>query len=295
MNPQRNPLPYLDSLKAMVDERVTTLVNTLASPDLRDAVLYASQGGKRVRPLIVMLACGAVGGDERDALDAGVAIELLHTASLVHDDIMDRSELRRGKPTLHTRFDLPTAILVGDTMVALAFKTAAKIPGGRRNHIMQLISAAFLDLCEGQHDDLSFGRRDLVSRELHESMVEKKTARLLEIAAGIGAAIGTTDEYPVECLRCFGKHVGLAFQAVDDLLDETGDQRVTGKPAGGDRKNGKQTFLTIAYPDVDSAAMISNIVEHHTTEACMALGGLPANPALECLLELARSLSDRVS
>ena len=170
-----------------------------------------------------MLACGAVGGNELDALDAGVAVELLHTASLVHDDIMDRSELRRGQTTLHVFYDVPTAILVGDTLTA--WHSAHS-----RGALAQVrccdatVQRGFVDLCEGQSEDLSLAGRGGTNVVSHRMMVEKKTARLLEIAAGIGATIGSAEEQRLRCLRCFGMHMGMAFQALDDLLDVVGEE-----------------------------------------------------------------------
>lgn len=285
--------PYLDRLRALVDARLAEIVSSVRHAALRSAVEYALEGGKRIRPAVVMLACGAAGGKEPDALDAGVAVELLHTASLVHDDIMDRSELRRGRTTLHVLYDLQTAILAGDTLTALAFNTIHGVMHPRKDAILRLFSAGFVDLCEGQGEDLSLSGSGGASRMSHQTMVEKKTARLLEIAAGIGAVIGSPDEERIECLRCFGLHMGMAFQALDDLLDVVGDASMLGKPTGNDARNGRQTYLTLAYPATDGIAGVRSIAQQHTAAACATLEPLEQSPARACLVQMAQALVDR--
>jgi geranylgeranyl diphosphate synthase type I len=293
VKPQMDTLPYLDRLGGQVDERIGQVTSTIHHRFLRSAVEYALEGGKRIRPQLVILACGAVGGSELDALDAGVAVELLHTASLVHDDIMDRSERRRGRTTLHVLYDAPTAILVGDTLTALAFRTIQNVRSPRKDDVLRLFSSGFVDLCEGQSEDLTLtgtGGTDVAS---HRTMVEKKTARLLEIAAGIGALIGNEAERPLRCLRCFGMHLGMAFQALDDLLDAVGEEQAVGKPIGSDVRNGKQTYLTVATPAVDKITLVRSLAQQHTEAACDALKTLEQSPARSCLVQMAQSLLTR--
>jgi len=290
MRPQMETPPFLNRLGALVDARIAEVTAALQPRSLRSAVEYALEGGKRVRPKVVMLACGAVGGNELDALDPGTAVELLHTASLVHDDIMDRSDFRRGRTTLHVLYDVPTAILVGDTLTALAFRTIQNVHSPRKDLVLQLFSSGFVDLCEGQGEDLSLtgtGGTDLAA---HRVMVEKKTARLLEIAAGIGATIGSPEEHRLRCLRCFGMHVGMAFQALDDLLDIVGEEDTVGKPTGSDARNGKQTYLSVAYPAADSINLVKSLAAQHTMAACDALETLANSPARSCLVAMAQSL-----
>ena len=293
MKPQMEAPPFVNHLGALIDARIVEVIAALQHRSLRSAVEYALEGGKRVRPKMVMLACGAVGGNELDALDAGTAVELLHTASLVHDDIMDRSELRRGRTTLHVLYDVSTAILVGDTLTALAFRTIQNVHSPRKDAALQLFSSGFVDLCEGQGEDLSLtgaGGTDLAA---HRAMVEKKTARLLEIAAGIGATIGSPEQHPLRCLRCFGMHMGMAFQALDDLLDTVGEEDAVGKPTGSDARNGKQTYLSIACPATDSINLVKSLAAQHTLAACDALETLGHSQARSCLIAMAQSLLSR--
>jgi geranylgeranyl diphosphate synthase type II len=158
---------------------------------------------------------------------------------------------------------------------------------------MQLFSAGFVDLCEGQGEDLSIAGRGGTNIVSHRMMVEKKTARLLEIAAGIGAAIGSAEEQRLRCLRCFGMHMGMAFQALDDLLDVVGEECVIGKPVGSDAQNGKQTYLTLAYPGLDSVDFVKSLARQHTDAACGELEILEQSPARACLVQMANALVDR--
>ena len=293
MIPRQDVSSHLDWLRGLIDERIGDAAMTLRQRTLRSAVEYALEGGKRVRPTLVMLACGAVGGEESEALDGAVAVELLHVASLVHDDIMDRSELRRGRATLHMLHDMPTAMLVGDTLTALAFRTIQQLRTPRKETILKLFSMGFVDLCEGQAEDLALGGLGGGDVRSHRAMVERKTARLMEIAAGIGATIGSDQKARIRCLQDFGLQIGMAFQAHDDLLDAMGDSEIVGKSVGVDARNGRQTYLTVAQPNVDTIEGIRTLAAEHTEAACAALRTLEPSPAQTCLVELARSLLTR--
>jgi geranylgeranyl pyrophosphate synthase len=293
--PEETFASYARRLKVVVDERIDTVVMRTASPELRTALKYCTSGGKRVRPVVSMLACAAAGGRDLDALDIGVAIELLHTASLVHDDIMDRSETRRGRQAVHVVFGIDTAILVGDALTALAFKLALGISSSRKEKILKLFSDTFLTLCEGQAEDLAFAKREGVRNDEHEAMVQKKTAELLEVAAGVGALIASEEEQQVRCLRCFGMYVGMAFQALDDVLDVVGDEQIIGKPVGMDARNGRRTFVSLDYAGDDVVLDASDRATRYTDAACSSLDGLSSSPARDCLVLMAQSLLKRRS
>lgn len=289
------------ALRAAVDTVIVEAASTIEPLPLRQGVLYTLEGGKRVRPVIGMLMCGAVGGKEMDALAAGAAIEMLHTSSLVHDDIMDRSEQRRGRQTLHRLHGIPAAVLAGDTLLALGFRLMHGVTARESREIMGEFIRAFLEVCEGQGLDLHLEGRNKTSPELHHHMVEKKTARLMEAAAAIGARLGTADSTVVRGAATFGRDLGMAFQAHDDLLDAVGEEQTMGKPAGIDRRNGKQTYLTLAYPVEDgtctggSISATRELVLRYTETACAFLDTLPPTASGELLRAFVAALAERRS
>lgn len=297
MNENALPVQPLFVPTFLMDElerRIGSVLSGVQPAGLRAALAYGLEGGKRVRPLLTMLACEAAGGRARDALDAGVAIEFLHTASLFHDDIMDRASVRRGKAAVHTRFGLPTAILAGDTLIAQSFLLLAEIPSPRRVEVIQLFSRVFALLCEGQAHDLALDSGDHAAAPLHLEMVENKTAKLLEACTRLGALLAHAERPVVECLGSFGRLLGMAFQAKDDILDATSTEAEAGKSVGVDILNHKQTFLTIAYPDVDPVAFANAELVRYTSAACQMLELLPSSPARTLLAAQAHELTMRV-
>lgn len=286
-------------LKGVVEERQSILLSRIEPKPLRDAMENNVYGGKMVRPMITMLASVAVGGKETSAIDAATAIELLHTSSLIHDDIMDDSNLRRGRPTTHVLHGVPMAILAGDTFIALAFNLMQSISGPNKERINQVFASSFRHVCIGQGFDLCLSSHDCADAESHTVMVEKKTAKLLEAAATIGALSGTINEEHIQALGAYGYNLGMAFQAHDDVLDATGTESVMGKPVSIDARNGKKTYLTLAYPaGIESGAtdvitVTTNLVREYTGQACSALDCLPDNEAREDLYHLALSLTER--
>ncbi len=203
-------------------------------------------GGKRIRAVLPMIACGAVGGKPEDALDCGVAVEILHNFTLVHDDIMDKSPLRRNKPTIHARWDEPTAILTGDVMVGHALRLLPEMEQNKRAcEIMKTFSQGLIEVCEGQAYDMQFNNKKDVKLEDYILMITKKTARLLETSAVIGGYCGKANDNQILSLRNYANSLGLAFQIQDDLLDISADQQQLGKTIGLDIVEGKKTFLII--------------------------------------------------
>lgn len=223
----------------------------LAVADEEPAVLYQAvrhlpqAGGKRLRPLIALLACAAVGGDPEDAVPYGAALELLHTFTLVHDDIMDDDDTRRGRAAVHRQFGDATAILAGDTLFATAFEiaTADHLPAEVERRLAHHMAVMAREICEGQQLDMGFEQRSQVSQELFLTMIEKKTARLFEHAALGGALIGRGTPEEQEVLRRYGHALGMAFQIWDDCLDVMGTD--IGKPVGSDIREGKKTLMYI--------------------------------------------------
>jgi len=203
-------------------------------------------GGKRIRAILPMIACGAVGGNPNEALDCGVALEILHNFTLVHDDIMDESPMRRNKPTIHAKWDEPTAILTGDVMIGHALNL---LPDTKKNknscEIIKTFSQGLIEVCEGQAYDMQFNNKKDVTLEDYILMITKKTARLLETSAIIGGYCGNGNEQQILSLRNYANSLGLAFQIQDDLLDISAVQSDLGKTIGLDIVEGKKTFLII--------------------------------------------------
>lgn len=210
-----------------------------------------TQGGKRIRPLLCLLVCEAIGGDYRPALPAAAAVELVHNFSLIHDDIEDKSPRRRGRATVWRVWGVPQAINAGDGLLALAHLTLHRLSATRGNpkvvaQATRLLDQACLDLCEGQYLDIAFQERTDVTEEAYLTMAKKKTASLMECAAHLGAILVTRKKRLIEAYRGFARNLGLAFQITDDLLGIWGEEERTGKGVGEDIKAGKKS-LPVVY------------------------------------------------
>ncbi len=199
--------------------------------------------GKRIRPLLVLLTAKAVGGNSAKAYNAALAVEMLHNFTLVHDDIMDNADKRRNKLTVHIKYDVNTAILAGDGLLAVAYEYLLKnliIPG---NEVVKSFTKGLVEVCEGQSLDKEFEIKKVVSIEEYLVMISKKTAAMIEMCCEIGARIGGGSSSQIKALTRFGKNLGIAFQIQDDLLDIAADEVEFGKKIGGDLIEGKKTFL----------------------------------------------------
>ncbi len=236
----------LQELHRMIDLRLRSIVKEREPKDLSDGCRHVlSAGGKRVRSTLVVLACEAVGGSMRSALDAGTAVELLHNFTLVHDDIMDNAASRRGKPTVHTKWDLNNGVLVGDVLLGLAYRSLLRTRTKQLHRSVELLTNSFLEVCKGQALDLEFERRSRVTVKDYFRMIEMKTGRMISMSAELGAIVGNGSEQQIRSLRSFGHYLGRAFQLQDDLLDVVADEKHLGKTIGGDIVAGKKTFLFI--------------------------------------------------
>ncbi len=219
---------------------------------LYDPVRYTMNlGGKRIRPQLVFIGCGMVGGDPEKAVNAAAAVELLHNFTLIHDDIMDQASSRRGQPSVHTRWDEATAILSGDVMFNMAFEQLSHY---KREHgfspdlfpaLHEIFGDATRIVCEGQAMDMEFETALTVELSHYIEMISCKTAALLEASLKMGGLIGETEKNAVEKLGVVGRQAGVAFQIQDDLLDAIADPKTFGKRAGGDIYEGKKTYLSI--------------------------------------------------
>ena len=229
-------------------------VDAPAPAGLGDAMRYAVlDGGKRLRPLLVMAACDAVNGTTAAALRAACAVELIHAYSLVHDDMpcMDNDVLRRGKPTVHVQFGEAQALLAGDALQALAFELLTpegddSISAPTQARLCRLLAqaAGYQGMAGGQAIDLASVGLPLTSGQLHE-MHRLKTGALLQASVMMGAACGTASPVALKALQTYGAAVGLAFQVVDDILDVTADAATLGKTAGKDAAQDKPTFVSL--------------------------------------------------
>lgn len=203
-------------------------------------------GGKRIRPMLCLLTYSLFGKDfDESVISPAVSLEVFHTFTLIHDDIMDKSPLRRGMPTVWTRWNEDTAILSGDVMLIDAYKRLAKAPAGCIMQCFDLFSRTAAEVCEGQQLDMNFEQREDVSMTEYEQMIGLKTAVLIACSAKMGAIIAGASDLQQEALYKYAYDLGMAFQVADDYLDAFGDEKVFGKPIGGDILQQKKSWLTI--------------------------------------------------
>lgn len=204
-----------------------------------------SLGGKRIRPVLMLMAYNLYKEDVSDIYAPATGIEVYHNYTLLHDDLMDRADRRRGKETVHKVWNDNTAILSGDAMLVLAYQFMADCPAAHLKELMDLFSLTALEICEGQQMDMEFEQRNNVTAEEYLEMIRLKTAVLLAASLKIGARLGGASAEDAERLYDFGMHLGVAFQLKDDLLDVYGDAKVFGKNIGGDILCNKKTYMLI--------------------------------------------------
>ena len=230
--------------KTLIDRYLVEAVPETKPRSLYQPLKYVlAGGGKRIRPILVLLSCEAAGGRAEDAIHAGSGIEILHNFTLVHDDIMDHADSRRGRATVHTKWDENTAILVGDELLALAYRILLKTDSANIKDVVGVFTEGVVEVCEGQAYDKEFEGRQTVRVEEYLLMIRKKTGKMVAVATEIGALIGNGSPEVITALRSYGELVGRAFQVQDDLLDIVADERELGKMIGGDIREGKKTFL----------------------------------------------------
>ncbi len=227
-----------------IDEKLAKILDAKKPKSLYEPCSYILQsGGKHLRSYLVLLTAKATGGKFSQAYNAALSVEILHNFTLVHDDIMDSAEKRRGRDTLHIKYDISTAILAGDSLIAVAYKYLLKDSKENTLNILNTFNQSVLDVCEGQSLDKEFEVRSDVTIPEYKIMIQKKTAALVEMCCSIGAQIGGGKKNDIKALEVYGRNLGLAFQLKDDLLDIMGDVKDFGKNVGGDLVEGKKTFL----------------------------------------------------
>ena len=255
-------------------------------PELLDAPIVYSleEGGKRIRPVALLMACNLFRDEIDCAKPAALAVEVFHNFTLLHDDIMDRSDTRRGKPAVHTRWNDNVAILSGDAMMIYAYKLLCGCDRRVLPQLLETFNETAIGVCEGQQYDMDFESRDDVTVDRYLEMIRLKTGVLLAGALKLGAICAEAQPWQAELLYNFGINVGLAFQLQDDLFDTYGDAAVFGKPIGGDILAGKKTFLlTTALKTADAATRGELLARLHD-------GGMSAAEKIETV----RGIYDRL-
>ena len=240
MNTQEYLLDYFNKCLADFLNRAPKEPEYLYEP-----VRYAlSAGGKRIRPVMCLMSAEMFGANTDMAVDTAIGLEIFHNFTLLHDDIMDKSDLRRGRPTVHKKWTDNIAILSGDLMSLVACRCAAKTKVNR-DAVLDTFLQTAIEICEGQQYDMDFETDNNVTVDDYMKMINLKTAVLLAGSLKIGALIAGASDSDCENIYQYGRHAGLAFQLQDDLLDTYGDAAVFGKPIGGDIAENKKTFLLI--------------------------------------------------
>ena len=285
-------------------------------------------GGKRVRPQLAMIASQLFGGKDEDVLPAALALEVFHNFTLLHDDVMDKADVRRGRPTVHVKWNENTAILSGDQMLIEAYKLLSGVPADKLPKVLQLFNKMATEICEGQQYDVDFESQEHVTIEEYLKMIRLKTAVLLATALKMGSYIAGANTEQQDMLYEFGINIGLAFQIQDDILDVWGNPETFGKAVGGDISCNKKTFVYLEamrrggerlegerleewysqvledntekiaavkeiFERLGVRAACEKVVEDYTQKALALLNQLPQNQATEQLRKLADKLNTR--
>ena len=202
-------------------------------------------GGKRLRPYMVIRSCQILGGKSSDAMISASAVEMVHNFTLVHDDIMDNDEMRHGVPTVHKKFGMPIAILAGDVLFSKAFQiiSESKLSSNATTHLISRLAKACVDVCEGQLLDIKMAdEKKIPTQAEYITMIGKKTAALFDVSCAMGAICATNRPKDISNLSAFGRNLGIAFQITDDLIGVMGDPKITKKPVGNDLREGKKSL-----------------------------------------------------
>lgn len=264
---------YRDAFLDYLNAKITTK----EPKNLYEPITYIlNLGGKRLRPVLVLMSAEIFDTPFEKALDAALAIEVFHNFSLVHDDIMDVAPLRRGKPTVHEKWDLNTGILSGDAMLINAYQLFENYDGEIFKELAQLFTKTAIQVCEGQQYDIDFENRDDVEIEDYIKMIEYKTAVLVGASLQMGAIVAETSEECKKALYQYGRLLGIAFQLQDDYLDAFGDPKTFGKQVGGDIIENKKTFLYLKALENSERLAASNLEHLYSINPLDASGKIEA-------------------
>lgn len=235
-----------DQILKLVNDYLVQLPYDRRPASLYEPIRYVlSMGGKRIRPVLMLLSYNLFKEDPETILMPACALETYHNYTLLHDDLMDNADLRRGHETVHKKWNANTAILSGDSMLVLAYQRMQECSSDKMAEVLALFTETALEIGEGQEYDMAFEHRDDVSEEEYIEMIRLKTSVLLACALKIGAILAGASKEDADNLYRFGEQIGLAFQLQDDFLDVYGDTRVFGKAIGGDITSNKKTFMLI--------------------------------------------------
>ncbi len=250
---------YLKKMSAELDGPIKSYIGDEEPANLMEASRqYPYAGGKRMRPAMAVACCGAVGGDRNKAIPLAVAVEYIHNFTLIHDDLMDGDEKRRGMDTIHVGYGMPTAVLAGDALFAKAYQIICEldVPADRMRAAMKYVSDAVWDLARGQQMDVN-NEGQIVSEEVYIETIKLKTSVLFAAAAAGGAIIGGADDETVKAINEYALELGLGFQMFDDYLGIAGDSSKTGKSVGNDIRKGKCTcMVTHAIRSIKDPAIL---------------------------------------
>lgn len=245
---------------SIIEQQIKDLVYPEQPSGLYEPIEYILEvGGKRIRPVLALAACEALGGKPEDALNQAIGVELFHNFTLLHDDVMDGADMRRGRPTVHVKWDDRTAILSGDAMLIMSSAIMGRgCTDEQFRAVMKLSQRTAMEVCEGQQYDMDFENRNDVSVDDYLNMIRLKTAVLLGSACAHGVIMAGGDKEAVDAMYAYGEKLGLAFQLRDDYLDTFGDPIVFGKEIGGDIVNDKKTWLLITAMAEDESGVLSD-------------------------------------
>jgi len=271
---------YQDAFKSYLDAYITN-----KKPEsLYDPIRYILKlGGKRLRPVLTLMTTEIFKCDYKKALDAALSIEVFHNFSLVHDDIMDDAPLRRGRKTVHEKWNVNTGILSGDAMLILAYQLFENYNSLKFQSLAKLFSKTAIEVCEGQQYDIDFETRDDVTIPEYLIMIEFKTAVLIGAAMKMGAIVAEASEEDQMAIYDFGKNLGIAFQLQDDYLDSFGDPKTFGKQLGGDIIENKKTYLYL------KALMLSSKEEQQQLKNLFSLTPNDQTVKIEAVKEIFQS------
>ena len=249
-------------LKDLVDKALKSLSYNQEASKLTDPVKYVlSIGGKRLRPVLALMACNLFSDKIDEAVLPAIGLEIFHNFTLVHDDIMDNAAMRRNFPTVHAKWDRNQAILSGDVMAFIANDCIMQAPQEKLLKLFRVYNKAAIEVCMGQQLDIDYEKAAIVTQEMYIRMIELKTAVLIAAAIKTGAIVGGADEKNADLLYDFGRNLGLAFQVQDDILDIWGDSKIFGKSKGGDIAANKKTLPYVKAMETATGKQLTQLHE----------------------------------
>jgi geranylgeranyl diphosphate synthase type II len=304
----------LDFYRQKINQAIKSIPSQDKNPLFYEPIDYVNTlSGKQIRPILTIISGLAAGGNLDHLLYPAAAVELLHNFTLVHDDIMDNDDLRRGKPTVHVKWDLGTAILAGDGLLGLAYRKLLATPGINDLRMIRLFTEAMLEICEGQALDKSFENSVQVTQDEYLKMISKKTATLICLSCQLGGITAAADELIIQALADFGLNLGLGFQIQDDLLDIFADEIKLGKRVGSDLAMHKKTIVNVrlseklgatneitSLPEFkrllseqDVIKDVKELIDGYFQKSKDALARLPANAYTNLLYALSDYIKER--